>query len=280
MAVRIRPLVGRELRDANKRICIESHAEENKLQIGDKMFGFDRVFDTYAYQEDIFDICSRNLILGCFSGYNATILAYGQTGSGKTHTMGTGSTVGLPQEQIGIVPRVFDFIFQEVENRRRQSEFSEFSIKVQFLELYGDDIHDLLDPGVIDKATGQTTKVLQIREEKNGSISVSGLKAELVNSKAECVQLLNRGIAHRVTSSTLMNEGSSRSHAIFTVTIDQKIVKVTQPPEGEQPAEGAEPVTSEENISAKFHFVDLAGSERIKKTGASGKTLMEGISIN
>ena len=64
-------------------------------------------------------MCSRNLILGCFAGYNATILAYGQTGSGKTHTMGTGSTVGLPNEQIGIVPRVFDFIFEEIDNRKR-----------------------------------------------------------------------------------------------------------------------------------------------------------------
>jgi kinesin family protein 4/21/27 len=56
--------------------------------------------------------------LGCFHGYNATILAYGQTGSGKTHTMGTGSTIGVPFEQVGIVPRVFKFIFDEVEMRR------------------------------------------------------------------------------------------------------------------------------------------------------------------
>ena len=72
-----------------------------------------------------------------------------------------------------------------------------------------------------------------------------------------------------------MTEGSSRSHAMFTITITQKIVKV-------QPAESpdGEPVMSEENISAKFHFVDLAGSERIKKTGATGKLMQEGISIN
>jgi hypothetical protein len=69
-------------------------------------------------------------VLGCFGGYNATILAYGQTGSGKTHTMGTGSTVGLSIEQIGIVPRVFDLIFEELDNRRRQSEFSTFEVKV------------------------------------------------------------------------------------------------------------------------------------------------------
>ena len=115
--------------------------------------------------------------------------------------------------------------------------------------------------------------MLKITESKTGAIQVAGLKAELVTTKAECIHLLNKGIASRMTSSTLMNEASSRSHAIFTVTIDQKIVIVSEPTTpGSEP-----PVTSEENISAKFHFVDLAGSERIKKTGATGKTLQEGI---
>lgn len=122
--------------------------------------------------------------------------------------------------------------------------------------------------GTVDKVTGQQTKTVQIREEKNGTIKVEGLKSELVTSKQECIALLNKGIALRVTSSTVMNEGSSRSHAIFTITIDQKIVKVVE----QQNEKASEDVQiSEENISAKFHFVDLAGSERIKKTGASGK---------
>jgi len=81
--------------------------------------------------------------------------------------------------------------------------------------------------------------------------------------------LLNKGISHRVTAATNMNEGSSRSHAIFTLIIEQKIVKEVTNEEGVlQMDEEGRPVTSEENISAKFHFVDLAGSERIKKTGA------------
>ena len=246
------------------------------------MFQFDKVFDTDSQQEAIFETCTKNLILGCFHGYNATILAYGQTGSGKTHTMGTGSTVGLSNEQIGIVPRVFDFIFEELNNRRQQSEYSEFKVMVQFLELYGEELHDLLDTGVIDKVTGKNSKTLAIREEKNGTIKIENLKGELVNSKAECLQLLNKGISHRVTAATLMNEESSRSHAIFTVTIDQKIVKVIHPLDSDEPEAGGdkEQQTSEENISAKFHFVDLAGSERIRKTGATGKQMSEGISIN
>lgn len=100
------------------------------MQIGNKEFSFDRVFDNDSSQDEVFETCARNLIIGCLSGYNATILAYGQTGSGKTFTMGTGSTVGLSMDQIGIVPRVFDFIFQEVESKRKQNPESDFSLKV------------------------------------------------------------------------------------------------------------------------------------------------------
>ena len=81
--------------------------------------------------------------------------------------MGTGSTVGLRQEQIGIVPRVFNFIFTEVENRKSQGNFT---VKCSFLELYNEEFHDLLDP----KSFGQggKGKEIAIREEKNGTISV------------------------------------------------------------------------------------------------------------
>lgn len=123
-------MIGKELREGKGATCVQTTPEMDKLQIGSKEFFFDSVFDTESNQKDIFEIAAFNLVLGCFSGYNATILAYGQTGSGKTHTMGTGSTVGLSLEQIGIVPRVFDLIFDELENRQRQSEFSTFELKV------------------------------------------------------------------------------------------------------------------------------------------------------
>lgn len=90
----MRPLVGRELSDngmAARKTCISVSDADNLLQIGEKQFQFDRVFAQDSSQLEIFDVCARNLVLGCFVGYNATILAYGQTGSGKTHTMGTGN---------------------------------------------------------------------------------------------------------------------------------------------------------------------------------------------
>ena len=75
------------------------------------------MFDSETEQENIFDVCVHNLILGCFEGYNATILAYGQTSSGKTYTMGTANSSQDDESEIGIVPRTIDFIFREIEAR-------------------------------------------------------------------------------------------------------------------------------------------------------------------
>ena len=90
------------------------------------------------------------------------------------------------------------------------------------MELYNEELHDLLDPAsmIRDRITGKPAKELTIREEKNGVISVRGLKETEVTTQAECLHWLNSGINHRQTSATLMNEGSSRSHAVFTVTIE------------------------------------------------------------
>jgi kinesin family protein 4/21/27 len=98
--------------------------------------------------------------------------------------MGTGNTIGVPFEQVGIVPRVFKFIFDELDNRKAQSEFSEFKVKVSFLELYNEEFHDLLDPASMqrDRITGKPMKEITIREEKNGTISTRGLKEEEVTT--------------------------------------------------------------------------------------------------
>ena len=77
VAVRVRPMIGRELNEGNVRTCVGVNSEDNKLIIGEKNFQFDRVFASESEQLEIFDVCGRNLVLGCFAGYNATILAYG-----------------------------------------------------------------------------------------------------------------------------------------------------------------------------------------------------------
>jgi hypothetical protein len=152
------------------------------------------------------------------------VLAYGQTGSGKTFTMGSGYTIGLKDEDLGIIPRVIKLIFNEVEKRKNKAEFI---IKCTFLEIYNEELNDLLDhggassssaAGVIDRFMQK--KDISIREEKNGTISVYGLREEKVNSYDELASCLDRGSNLRSTASTLMNNCSSRSHAIFTISIE------------------------------------------------------------
>jgi Kinesin motor domain len=178
--------------------------------------------------------------------------------------------MGTGLQEYGLVPRAIDMIFEECDKRKTKSDIL---IKCSFLELHNEDINDLLDP--INNGNQNIT----IREEK-GAISIYGLHEETVKNATEMRDCLNKGTVCRTTSSTLMNATSSRSHAIFTITIEQHLINDLYKPSDadktpEPPEEG-----DEEFMTAKFHFVDLAGSERMKKTGATGKTMKEGISIN
>lgn len=106
VAVKCRPLLHRELSERSS-VCLETDDCANTITIGkDRQFTFDKVFGINSGQEEVFEYCVKNLVLGCFQGYNATVLAYGQTGSGKTYTMGSGYTIGVSPENQGIIPRV------------------------------------------------------------------------------------------------------------------------------------------------------------------------------
>lgn len=186
--------------------------------------------------------------------------------------MGSGFTLGVPPQELGIIPRVITQIFSEEEKRRVKAEFE---IKCSFLEIYNEELIDLLDSSFIDKVVptqGQQKKEITIREEKNGTISVYGLREATVSSAAEMANCLDIGSHARRTASTLMNSQSSRSHCIFTITIEQHLLADEQ----------SERASSKQDLFtvAKFHFVDLAGSERAKKTGATGNTFKEGVNIN
>jgi kinesin family protein 4/21/27 len=140
--------------------------------------------------------------------------------------MGSGYTIGLKEEDLGIIPRVIRLIFNEVDKRKHKAEFI---IKCTFLEIYNEELHDLLDhgnvggAGIIDRFI--TKKDITIREEKNGCISVFGLREEKVSTYEELAACLDKGSNFRSTASTLMNNCSSRSHAIFTISIEQHAIE-------------------------------------------------------
>ncbi|XP_010523005.1 PREDICTED: kinesin-like protein KIN-4A isoform X2 [Tarenaya hassleriana] len=281
VAVHIRPLIGDEKVQGCKD-CVSVVPGKPQVQLGSHSFTFDHVYGSNgSASAAMYEECVASLVDGLFQGYNATVLAYGQTGSGKTYTMGTGSKDG---SQMGIIPQVMNALFSKMENLKRQTEFQ---IHVSFIEIHKEDVRDLLDPCAVNKsdaANGHVGKVatvpgkppIQIRESSNGVITLAGSTEVSVSTLKEMAACLEQGSACRATGSTNMNNQSSRSHAIFTITVEQMRKLNPDSPEKGSCNEGM----NEEYLCAKLHLVDLAGSERAKRTGSDGLRFKEGVHIN
>ncbi|URE03705.1 CXC [Musa troglodytarum] len=250
------------------------------VQIGSHAFTFDHVYGSSGSpNSSIFKECVLPLIDALFHGYNATVLAYGQTGSGKTYTMGTNYTG--EGNCGGIIPEVMDTIFTKIDAMKDRTEFL---VRVSFIEIFKEEVFDLLDlqshaamrteGAPIAKPTLSRAPI-QIRETAAGGITLAGVTEAEVRSKEEMASYLTRGSISRATGSTNMNSQSSRSHAIFTIYMEQK--NVSHESHGGMVNNEA---AGDDILFAKFHLVDLAGSERAKRTGADGLRLKEGIHIN
>uniref|UniRef100_A0AAR2LR35 Kinesin-like protein n=1 Tax=Pygocentrus nattereri TaxID=42514 RepID=A0AAR2LR35_PYGNA len=226
-----------------------------------KMYTFDMVFGPSAKQIDVYRSVVCPILDEVIMGYNCTIFAYGQTGTGKTFTM---EGERSPNEEFtweedplaGIIPRTLHQIFEKLTNNG-----TEFSVKVSLLEIYNEELFDLLSP------SPDVTERLQLFDDprnKRGVI-VKGLEEITVHNKNEVYQILERGAAKRKTASTLMNAYSSRSHSVFSVTIHMKEITL----------DGEELVKI-----GKLNLVDLAGSENIGRSGAVDKRAREAGNIN
>ncbi|XP_010456847.1 PREDICTED: kinesin-like protein KIN-4C isoform X2 [Camelina sativa] len=277
VAVNIRPLITPELLNGCSD-CITVAPKEPQVHIGSHTFTYDFVYGNAGYPcSKIYDHCVAPLVDALFKGYNATVLAYGQTGSGKTYTMGTNYSGDGTNG--GVIPNVMEDIFKRVETTTKDSELL---IRVSFIEIFKEEVFDLLDSnssallkndsGVQAKHTALSRAPIQIRETASGGITLAGVTEAEVKTKEEMGSYLARGSLARATGSTNMNSQSSRSHAIFTITLEQKKI-----------SSGSFTTTEnggEDILCAKLHLVDLAGSERAKRTGADGMRLKEGIHIN
>ncbi|KAK8480438.1 hypothetical protein V6N13_056955 [Hibiscus sabdariffa] len=263
VAVNVRPLITMELLNGCTD-CITIVPGEPQVQIGSHSFTYDYVYGGAGLPSaSIYDDCVAPLVDALFHGYNATVLAYGQTGSGKTYTMGT--NYNGEESNDGIIPKVMETIFRRVEAMKNSTEFL---IRVSFIEIFKEEVFDLLD----SKATTFGRPPIQIRETGSGGITLSGVTEAEVRTKEEMASNLARGSLSRATGSTNMNSQSSRSHAIFTISMEQKKISSC--------ISGVNNDMGDDILSAKLHLVDLAGSERAKRTGANGTRLKEGININ
>lgn len=209
-------------------------------------FGFDRVFDHYAKQYEVFQHTTKKLIDPVLNGYNCTCFAYGATGSGKTYTM-----VGTPEN-----PGVMVLTLKELYNVMETRKDTDFDVRISYLEIYNERIRDLLVPN---------SKYLILNDDENGCPSVSGLSYHKPKSADDILLLLQEGNKRRTQAFTNSNAQSSRSHAILQIIVSQK--------------EKASSIESVKKIG-KLSLIDLAGSERASRTKNRGSLLVEGANIN
>ncbi|XP_077200786.1 kinesin-like protein KIF27 isoform X2 [Paroedura picta] len=263
VAVRIRPLLSKEVLH-NHQICVRLIPDTQQIIIGkDRVFTFDFVFGKHSTQEEVYTTCIKPLVASLIEGYNATVFAYGQTGSGKTYTIGGGHIASVAEEERGIIPRAIQEIFQIISENHN----IDFTVKVSYIEVYKEELRDLLE-------LETSMKDMHIREDEKGNTVLVGAKDCQVENVAEVMSLLETGNAARHTGTTQMNEHSSRSHAVFTISICQQQQLMLN----QKDVDSAQ--YSGQLIASKFHFVDLAGSERVTKTGNTGERFKESIQIN
>ena len=177
-------------------------------------YKFDYIFDMNSSQKEVYNIAASPSLKSILDGYNSTIIAYGQTGSGKTYTM-EGFTFDPKSPNKGLIPRVIEKIFKYLENTKNIKnidEISDFSVKISYLQIYNESIDDLLK---------ENNKNLNIREDNKKGLYVENLSEWIVKKPKDLYELLEKGEQFRAKSNTKMNDLSSRSHAIFTINIEQ-----------------------------------------------------------
>mmetsp|Transcript_93760 Transcript_93760/g.148038 ORF Transcript_93760/g.148038 Transcript_93760/m.148038 type:complete len:1003 (-) Transcript_93760:279-3287(-) len=264
VCVRVRPFNDREKNEGTT-LCVQMPSQSDVVVRNiaglEKTFSFDRTYWSHDPRDmhcDDQSVLMNELGLeledNCFQGYNSCLFAYGQTGSGKTY-----SVLGQPHppDLRGLLPRIIDDFFRTIDKEKAKTDCTvEFSCNVTYIEIYNEEIKDLLCP---------TAGKLEVRSNPKVGVYIQNLKEVPVFDKKGVQDLLDFGAKARTVAATCMNDQSSRSHCIFAL---EMISKRTNDMGGQT------------QLRAKLNLVDLAGSERQTKTHASGERLKEGSSIN
>ena len=269
VVVRCRPLDKKEIKKGMKPILnCDFNRKEVAIQTEDvdksMSYYFDKVFNSSASQEFVYRSVVADVVEDTLKGFNCTVFAYGQTGTGKTYTMEGYRTESKDKQspfwygdQAGMIPRAAQHIFQRLE-----ACSSSFSVLISCLELYNEEVIDLL------AKEGDTSK-LYIRDETSNSnvkgVTVAGLQEIRVKSPEDIFKILKHASQKRHVAETNSNYRSSRSHCIFTITINMK-----------EAADNGEDLMR----TGKLNLVDLAGSENTKRSGAKGVVMKQATMIN
>ena len=281
VVARLRPLSAKEIDEDSKEAITTTKTQSGTITVDkSRKFEYDAVLGPDTTQSKVYELTAGDTVQkNIFRGFNVTILAYGQTGSGKTFTMGTAgsgddsssddkavSTTKLtpPSKGDGIIPRAVYDLFKKRASLPHGND--RVKVEMSYLEIYNEEARDLMYTGDPSKSPD-----LHIRESKAEGVVVQNLSRHVVNSPSDVAYLMTEASERRVTASTQMNAVSSRSHAVCTL-----YVTIAPSEDGESDVDDA----SAEEVRAKLTLVDLAGSERLKRTGAEGTRMREGININ
>ncbi|XP_065221800.1 kinesin-like protein KIF3A [Planococcus citri] len=260
VAARVRPLSTKEL-ERKCRSVVNVETYNNSIYVFNpnttqrsipKTFNFDVVFDKDSKQMDVYNELARPIVDKVLAGYNGTILAYGQTGTGKTFTM---EGINAEPELRGIIPNSFAHIFGHI---AKAKDDIKFLVRVSYFEIYNEEIHDLLSKTCYSQN-------LEIKERSDIGVYVKDLSTFIVNNAEDMERIMMMGNRRRISAATAMNITSSRSHAIFSITVETS----------KTGSDGRQRVKA-----GRLHLVDLAGSERQSKTEATGQRFKEATKIN
>ena len=265
VVVRCRGRSEREVRENSGVVVSTSGVKAKTVELSmgpnalsNKTYNFDKVFSPAADQAIIYEDVVAPVLNEVLTGYNCTVFAYGQTGTGKTYTMSGDmtDTLGMLSDAAGIIPRVLYSLFQKLE-----ADEVECSVKCSFIELYNEELRDLL--------SSDDSVKLKIFDDANrkshAATMVQGMEESYIKTAAAGINLLRQGSQRRQVAATKCNDLSSRSHTVFTITTYIK---------------KASEVGEDYICSGKLNLVDLAGSENIQRSGAENKRAAEAGLIN
>ena len=174
VVVRTRPFSNKEKQGGYSNI-VKSDANAASISIIDprpesvrdppKVFTFDSVFDEESIQINVYNKTARHIVDSVLEGYNGTIFAYGQTGTGKTFSM---EGIRDVPELRGIIPNAFEHVFNHIKSCGSSIQFL---VRASYLELYNEDVIDLLNP-----KAGK----LDIKERPDVGVYVKDLKSFVI----------------------------------------------------------------------------------------------------
>lgn len=212
-------------------------------------YHLDNVFTTHDDNAKVYDSAAKRLVRRVMEGYHGTVFAYGMTGTGKTFSMQ--GTMSSP----GVIPLAITDIFSYI----RETPHREFLLRVSYLEIYNEKIHDLLAVPV-GGGVAQQQEEIKLREDSKRGVYATPLKEEIVQSPTQLLRVIHRGDQARRTGSTQFNSRSSRSHAVVQIVVESR---ERVPGSGSLQENGKRVAMLPGGVRVStLSLIDLAGSER------------------